>query len=154
MSGNLVHAPSDIVRNLMVDLSLGTTPSTSGSWPIYATREPNSPDSVITVFDTQGMVEGRFHVDGQVQEHYGIQIRVRDANPVDGYTKAQTIAVTLDQTAYQNTVTISSTTYTVHSVSRTGSVLALGKEVSGITGISTNRNIFTLNVVVDMRQIT
>ncbi len=146
MSGSLAHSPADIIRNLLVGLGQGTTPSASGAWPVYAAREPSSPDSVITVFDTAWVPEGRFHMGGQKQVHYGIQVRVRDANPVDGFTKIQAIAISVDETAYQNTVSIGAATYLVNAVSTTGGVLALGKDSS------TKRNIFTFDAVVDLRQ--
>jgi hypothetical protein len=147
MSGALDHSPADVVRRLLIDMSLGTLPSSSGSWPVFATMEPTTPDNAITVYDTTSTKDGRLQVSGQMQEHYGIQIRIRSANPVDGYVKASAIAVAVDETAYQNSVSISSSVYLVHALSRTGGVLALGKEVP-----DSKRNIFTINVLVDLRK--
>lgn len=147
MSGSLTHSPADIIRNLLVNLGLGTTPSAAGSWPVYAEREPDAPDSVITVYNTAGRKDGRVQVGGEVQEHHGFQVRIRAANPVTGYTKAQAIAIALDETVYQDTVTISAATYLVHAVSRVGSVLALGKETP-----TSKRNLFTINAVAALRQ--
>jgi len=147
MSGALNHSPADIVRYLLIDLSQGTLPSDSDSWPIHVAREPDTPDSVITVFDTSGRLDGRAQVSGEMLEHYGIQVRVRDTNPVEGFAKAQDIAIALDQTAYQDTITINSDTYLVHAVSRTGGILGLGKETP-----TSKRNLFTINAVVELRQ--
>ena len=155
MSGALAHSPADVVRNLLVDLGLGTTPSDAGSWPVYAAQEPNTPDSVITIYDTAGRKNGRTQVDGEVQEHHGIQIRVRDANHQDGYAKARAIAVALDeQVAAQGVVVddivgTGQTTYVVWNVSRTTDVLSLGKETP-----TSKRNLFTINAVAALRQLT
>ena len=59
MSGSLAHLPEDIVRYLLIDLSVGTLPSDVDDWPIYATQEPDKPDNVITVYGTEGNKHGR-----------------------------------------------------------------------------------------------
>jgi len=145
MTGTLTHSPADIVRSLLVDLGHGTVPSAGSTWPVFVGNEPNSPDDAITVYDTTSRMDGRTQVDGQQHEHHGVQIRIRNGNHVDGYTKARAIAVALDETAYQNTVTISSTSYTVQCVSRVGGVIALGKDTP-----NTRRNLFTINALVSV----
>ena len=147
MSGTLTHSPADVVRNLLIGLGFGTTPSDAGSWPIYVASEPNTPDSVITVFDTVGTDSGREMVLGERQEHHGIQIRIRDAEHADGYTKARVIAVALDETIVNNTSNVSSTGYTVYAITRTSDVLAIGKETP-----TSKRSIFTINALVALRQ--
>ena len=106
MSGSLVHSPADIIRTLLVDLGLGTLPEDSGSWPIYLANTPDSPDSTITVTDTASRKTGRTQFDGQIQEHHGFQVAIRDANHKDGYEKADAIKVALDETIQLDTVSI------------------------------------------------
>ena len=149
MSGSLVHSPAQIISQLLIDLSLGTAPVDEGSWPIRFSGEADSPDNVITVYDAPGIKDGRSQIDGEVQEHHGIQVRVRAGKHGVGYTKARAIAIGLDESVQLNSVTISESVYLVYAISRTSDVLALGKDHP-----TSNLNLFTLNAVVALRQIT
>lgn len=149
MSGSLVHSPADIVRRALVTLGLGTLPTASGSWPIAVSQEPDTPDEAITLYDTSGRIDGRTHVDGEIQEFPGLQVRVRSANPVTGYTKAQAIAVALDQSIRLTNVTIGANVYKIYAITRTGTVNAIGKEIE-----TSKRNLFTINAVASIRQTT
>lgn len=158
MSGSLTHSPADVIRNLIIDLGDGTAHGSGstpvGDWPVYVGQEPNSPDSLITCYDTAGETQGKTQIDGQVQERYGVQIRVRDANFHDGQKKAREIAVALDP------VTLTSVevgedagtggdTYLVMNVTRRSGPLSLGKNVT-----TSKLNLFTINVVVALQQVT
>jgi len=147
MPGALTHSPADIVRNLLINLGLGTTPSDSGSWPIYSDLEPGSPDSVITVYNSAAILHGRRMPDGETDEHHGVQIRVRDANPKSGYTKSRAIVRSLDVDVSLNTVTFDSSTYTIQSISRVSDVLSIGKESP-----TSRRNLFTINAMCSLRE--
>lgn len=147
MSGTLTHSPADVLRHLLVELGQGVLPSVGGDWPIYVGAEPNTPDSVVTLYDTAGRDDGRVMSDGERQEHHGVQIRLRDPDHQSGYLKARAVALALDQDIAQSEQTIAGTTYTVHAVSRTTDVISLGKEVP-----KSKRNLFTINVVVALRQ--
>lgn len=148
MSGALNHSPADIIRRLLVTLGKGVLPSagTTSNWPIGLV-ESDKPDNCITVYDTAGYQDGRLMVDGEQQEHPGVQIRIRSATRDVGYAKANAIAEALDKSVYDNALTIGSDEYLVHSVSRTGTVIDLGDEV----GIS-KRRLFTINAVVTLRK--
>ena len=149
MSGTLAHSPADVIRKLLVNLALGSDANAvpAEAWPVFASGEPASPDSVITVYDTAGKNDGRAMATGERSEHYGIQVRVRSAAHTAGYAKAQAIAIAFDETVTQNAVTIGSTTYLVHAVSRRGPVLNIGKETP-----TSKRSLFTLNALVSLRQ--
>ena len=148
MSGALTHSPADIVRNLLINLGLGTTPSVSGSWHIYSDLEPGTPDSVITVYNTTSVIHGRRMTDGETNEHHGILIRIRDANPKSGYTKSRAIARSLDVDVFLNTVVFDSSTYTIQSISR-NDVFSIGKERP-----TSRRNLFTINAICALRETT
>ena len=149
MPGTLTHSPADVMRWLLIDMGHGTDPATEplGLWPAYAGGEPATPDEVITVYDTAGVIDGFTMTDGEAQERHGIQIRVRSATHRRGYNKSRAIAVALDQDVYQETVTIDGTAYLVWTATRTTDVLAIGKESP-----TSKRSIFTLNALVSMRQ--
>ncbi len=149
MSGSLSHSPADIVRRLLIDLSQGTDPSDGGSWPIFTGAESDTPDNAITIYDAASILGGRTQIDGEVQEHYGFRVRVRAVSHAVGDAKARAIAIVLDETVYQDTVTIGAIQYLVQAVSRKSGVLRLGKEVPG-----SRRHLFTINAVVALRQTT
>jgi len=79
MPGTLTHSPSDIVRQLLVNLALGVDPTTdeTSDWPIYESREPDLPDDCITVYNTADKLQGRTMTDGETQGQEGIQVRIR-----------------------------------------------------------------------------
>lgn len=125
-------------------LGQGVLPSSSSQdgsdWPFYCAEEPNSPDNVVTFYDTEGRKHGRAMNDGRVEMGHGIQVRVRAGTHESGYTKANAIAIAMDE-LYQDDVTISGTTYIVYNITRVGDVLPNGKEPT------TSRRVFTINVL-------
>lgn len=147
MPGTLTHSPAEIFQQLLVDLSLGVIPPTSSDWGVYATQEPDTPDKVITCYDTTGIHQGRTMADGEVQERYGTQIRVRSPNHNAGFVKANAILIVLDQSVNYTTVTVGSTNYIVYSVSRGATINYLGKRVP-----TSKRDIFTVNVTTVLKQ--
>jgi len=146
MSGTLLHTPANILRWLLISLAQGTDPDADEDWPIYVSREPNAPDSVITIYNTTAVKQGRLMISGEVAERPGVQIRVRDPDEKSGFVKANAIAIALDGVTYGG-VTLDGTAYKVYAVSRTSGPLSIGKEDS-----PTKRNIFTLNVTAALRQ--
>jgi len=104
---------------------------------------------VISTFDTESILDGRVQIDGQTIEHFGVLVRVRSDDYQEGYVKARDIAVALDLDIEQTTTTIGSTDYLVEAVTRRGGVISLGKE-SG----RSKRDIFTVNTIVTLRQIS
>lgn len=100
MPGLLAHSPADITRYLLIDEGLGTLPTDSSSWPVFVGVEADTPDNVITVFDTTSRLDGRTHNEGEVAERQGIQVRVRARDHATAYAKAQAITIALDQDVY------------------------------------------------------
>lgn len=149
----LTNSPADVVRYALIAGGLGTLPLSEGLWPIFAWQEPDQPDDVVTVYDTSGVVQGRSHNDGQVLEHYGVQIRVRTSIPKNGNTKIRAILEFLDRTINQTVVNVPYDTgtgysvYCIHAVSRSGTILSLGKDTP-----TTKRTLFTVNVSVSLSQ--
>ena len=148
MSGSLSHSQAKVVQYLLFDLSAASCsdPRDNTSWPVFAHNEPNSPDNCVTVYDTQGVHQGKTQFDGEVQERHGIQIRVRAMNGATGRAKARQIAVALDPLK-QKTVSVEAEgTYVICSFTRTSDVISLGKEPG------TDRSIFTVNFTLGLRQ--
>ncbi len=146
MPGTLTHSPADVIRQLLEDLGETTAPGSDLDWESFTSLEPDKPDKSVTVFDTEGVQNGRENIEGTRQEHHGIQVRVRSPGYGDGYTKARSIAVVLDESIDKNVVTISSTSYTVWAVTRTSDVIPLGKAPES------KRSLFTINAIVALIQ--
>lgn len=147
MPGVLNHSPADILSTVLVALSLGTDPTLGGAWPVFVAHEPNEPDNCITVFNSVGRTAGRTMFDGEVQEHHGFQVRIRSRDHLVGYTQARLIATTMDTTLYDNMAAVGASSYLVHSTSRNGDVIALGKEPNS------KRELFVINAVASLRQL-
>ena len=146
---NLTHDPADIIRYLLISKSLGTLPTANGYWPVYTAVEQESPDNMITTYNTTGKVQGRLQKTGAYVEKPGIQVRVRAATHQLGYAKGKTIESTLDTDVYQDTVTIGGSVYEVHAVSRSANLIFAGRDSS-----SSKRFIFTLNLTATIRQLS
>jgi hypothetical protein len=143
--GNLDHSPAAVLRQLLIDIGVGTS---QGTWPIKVDNEPDAPDDCITVYNTSGGIDGRNQISGEGLEHPGVQVRVRSSNPTTGWQKIKAIAVVLDQSIHLDAVTIDSSSYIVYAVTRAGSPLSIGSDVS-----KTKRRLFTLNAKMALRQV-
>lgn len=145
---SLDHSPADILRWALIDLGLGLEPPTN-PWPIYASSEPDVPDNCITVYDTIGIDDGRIMFDGNLQQHQGVQVRIRSKDHAVGWTKAAVIRSNLAREVYDASIIIDSASYLLHSVNRISNVIALGKEIP-----TSKRSIFVINAIVSVKQLT
>lgn len=132
MANTILHTPAEILRAALVLKGLGVAPAsgTTSNWPCYFDAEPDSPDGVITVYDTTGIVHGRAQVTGKVLEHYGVQIRVRAKTANECFVKIDEVRKTLsdEATFSQVTVTVGGTTYNIPSMGDIGNIIPLGKD--------------------------
>lgn len=153
MAGTLEHSPADIVRYALIAHGLGFLHTGTGlpvDWTVFCDVEPDRPDNVITVYNTIGRKHGRTNPDRLVQEHEGIQIRIRSRTPKLGYNKAREIAIELDTQVYQEQVIIGSSVYCLHSFNRIGQIIALPKD----TTTPSRRIVHTFNGLTSIRQNT
>lgn len=136
----LDHLPSDIIRELLYDLGLGDLYD-SEDWPIFVENHPNTPDQLICVYNTTGILNDCTSF-GDYSEHYGIQIKLRSTTETVGFYKANDISRTLDALT-RTVVTLEGKDYLVHCCDRKGSVIPLGPEPG-----DQHRLLFTVNYVV------
>jgi hypothetical protein len=129
MSVILLHSPGDIIRRIMIALSLGTDPSASLAWPIYAPVEAANPDNIIAVTSTAGRDLGRDMVTSSRLEMFGVQVLVRASTEAVGYLKASAVADALDSLSW-DTVTLDGTAYTVKHLIRSSGPISLGYEAN------------------------
>lgn len=144
----LEHSPADILRRVLIDLGHGADPPTA-PWPIYAAGMPDVSDNCMAIFDTEGRDGGRSQIDGERVQHRGFQVQLRAATHSDGFSKAEAVAIALDEEIYATSVTIDGVTYCVHSVTRTSGPLALGKEAP-----KSQRSLFTINGLMMVKNIS
>jgi hypothetical protein len=137
----MIDSPADIVRKWLTDAAIADS-----DWPIYTARMPDKPDNALTVYDTAGLLEPRFHNTGERVEHYGCQIKVRHIDYGPGFTKARAIADALDA-LYNQSVTWNTTNYIIRVATRTSPVLTLGPEKDG-----TLREQFTVNATLTIAE--
>lgn len=120
------HLPSQILRQLLIDESIGTD---SGDWSTYENLLPDGvgvPVNAIALMDNAGTDDGRTS-DGNRIEHPGIQVLVRSTDYDEGYSKLRAIGNLFDTLSYSS-VTVASTNYVVEAITRTGNLLTLGEE--------------------------
>jgi hypothetical protein len=152
----LANSPADVVRYVLIALGLGTLPPANpveGTWPISANQELNSPDGVVVIYDTTGNKDARSMIDGEVTEHPGIQIRVREDTDLAAQTQAELIKVAVDQqVAGYNVQILNGLTNVVHNftvmnISRSGNPIQVGNESP-----TSRRRLYTINATVTVVQ--
>lgn len=146
----LLHSPADIVRGVLIDLGAASSPDISPrtAWPAFSGKEPDSPDEVITLYDTQGFSDGRFMIDGELFSHPGIQLRVRSKDTPRGYSKASQLRSALAGILNAE-LTIGANSYVLHCVAKISDVIALGDESP-----QSKRQLFTVNAVASVRRVS
>jgi len=140
---DLLHSPADIVRQLLVDIGTASLPTSNTYWPASTDQELDSPDDTITLYDTVGRIDGVTQPDGEIDEHYGFQIRLRSSQHTTGYRKLLGIRKYLAANVQNVTVNVDGTSYRVWSVTNLSSVNRLGKDLA-----NSRRRLFTLNGTV------
>lgn len=154
MPGSLNHSPAEIVQTLLIDLGYGVSQGNL-PWPVFVANEPETPDNCVTVYDTVGRQHGRTFPDGERQEHHGIQVRIRAALHEIGYRKARQVAVALDEEVYRDEVTVDTSEYRVHSITRVSDIVPLPKPMNtGKIPLTDEwRAVFVINALVSLRLI-
>lgn len=150
----LNHNPAIIFRQLLVDLGVGSDPPSSGSpslntWYLHANKNVNEPDQILVVHHTPDIKSGRVMNTGKVDLQYGIQVYGRHKSNATLSAKMESLVTVLDETIYQNTVTVDSTQYLVHAFSNRGPILDIGEEEG-----KTKRNQMTVNGTITIRVLT
>lgn len=118
--------PADVVRQVLIDLGLGTEPGTA-PWPVYAKKEPSMPDDTVTVYNGPGTDDGRvMHGEGQGLFTFIIRIRASDGD--EGWSKAADILAAMETQVYRMNVEVDGQCMCVHSFSNISNVVDIGYE--------------------------
>jgi hypothetical protein len=142
MTTPLANTPADIVRQLLLD---------DGFSSVYALVLPPTPDICTTVFNTTDVIDART-MRGNLNIHFGIQIRVRDDSADDGAARAAEIQRWMAEDVLNAVVTggvrLLTNSYKVYNFAKIGPVLKLGMDVG-----NDKRFNFTINALVVIRPI-
>lgn len=122
MAGQLSQSPADVIRRLIVRFGLGVMPDGASQWQVGCGKELGFPDETITTYDTAGKDHGSTGPDGELQEHYGVSIRVRSANPQEGYAKASYLSKVLHEGVRNLVFVVGASAYLIDSVTRVGTI--------------------------------
>lgn len=147
----LNHSPEDILQQLLIDLSLASAVGTDDEWPVYSGNMPDTEDEddeSIMTRNTAGIRSRRFHVDGSVDERFGLQVMVRSGT-TNAYLKALEISRALlrKSTVYRREVEVDLSTYRIHAISQSGPVNDLGYQRG------TKRRLASLNLLMSVELI-
>ncbi|MEM3120687.1 MAG: hypothetical protein QXZ57_07215 [Nitrososphaerota archaeon] len=151
MTTQLLNSPAEILCRALVDTGAVTEAGAGGSWPCHYAEEPDgpgTPDDVVTLYDTQGRIDGYDQHFGGVFEHHGFQVKVRSNTIRKGWRKADQLLQTLARDIYLKQVNIESSSYLIHSIGDVGPILSLGKEPN------TARRVWTINGTITIRLLT
>jgi len=151
-TGKIVDPVSMIIRDILISNSIGvaaaTTGGTSGSssdWPIFIINTPDTPDNILTIFDTAGTKHGRLMFGGKTLMNPGIQVQVRSNSYLFGWQKSNAVLASLSEEVLNETVVIGGNTYKVAAISITSGPLPLGKQPP-----ESKRYLFTVNGTVSL----
>ena len=126
----LSDTPSLILRTYLIEQGLFTLPSSDSTWPLYHSHLPdgkNVADNAAGIFDRAPILDGRLMTGGEVIQHYGIHIKIRNKDYETGWLKGKAILDNFDDVA-KTTVTVGSNTYTVWAISAKSGVVYEGVE--------------------------
>jgi hypothetical protein len=147
MTGLLHHTPAQILQQLLIDLGVATDVSDDEAWPVYFGLQPETPDDSICTYDTTGVLGGRDQISGEMQEHYGVQIRVRSEGVNDGVIKALELCSQLDTNVKRESVVLGASYYLVWAVTRTSTINSLG------TDGTSRRRLWTINALMSITPV-
>ena len=150
MPETLLTSPADILAQYIIAQGIAdmTNPSAGNDWPLYTSYMPDG-DTIKTdigvMYDTPGFKDGRL-MEGLTIQKYGVQLKTRSQKHIEGWSKAELIAATLDDVD-GGAITIDSITYEIQNVSRQGPVIPLGVEKG-----TTNRRLFAVNFLLTIKR--
>jgi hypothetical protein len=139
------HSPSQILQRLVINSGNANEPGL-GPWPLSYSQMPSSPSNFLTLYDTQGVPDGRLMPTGKKIIHPGLQLRVRATTHQISFLKANGLAQYFD-TVLRASVVLGAKTYRVQNISRTGDPISLGQEEG------TTRILFTVNMIATILEL-
>lgn len=147
MPNALQHSPARVLQELLISIGAASRWGDNQAWPVFATKEPDAPDNVLTTYNTSPVVHGSSQVDGETWQSYGFQVRIRANDPDEAWAVAAEVQRALDQDVYRHAVTVEGSSYCVHSCNGT-SVMDLNDNTP-----RDKRSLYTVNGTMDVRAL-
>ncbi len=111
--------PSSIICDYLIETAaLFTTPSDNDTWPIYDGSMPDgnaTPNQCAAVLNTTGVMEGK-DMQGNLDQRYGIQIRIRSMSEATGYAKAKEVEDEFRSVTFQDVTVVSGETWRIYNL--------------------------------------
>lgn len=147
------HSPAHILRTALIQAGVGVATETLNPgavpvWPLSIGHLPKTPDNAMCVYDTTGKPDGRLMGTGETIQHPGFQIRVRSNSYQAAWSKISELQGTLNALV-RRSVMIDGVSYSILSVTQTGSPLSLGQDAD-----AARRDQLTLNGTLTIKEIS
>jgi hypothetical protein len=143
---SLTHEPSKVLKQYMLQEGLFVAPY-AGDWPMWNSHLPEEVDDAAVVYDNPPQLDGRLMGDGEVLQHMGVNILLRNVDYSVGWLKLAAVMVVLSQVVNESVV-VESTTYLLKSVTNVSGVIALGQEKG-----TKRRNLFEMNLLLSLDEV-
>jgi len=154
------HAPSSIIKQLLLDNALGVEPSAVGvtgtltvsecnAWPIYISHTPDGndiEDNALTIFDTASVKDGRLMTGSNIL-HQGVQVLVRANNYTLGWQRSK-LLFDLFESVLRNQVLLDACIYTIQSINITSPILPIGIAEDD----TKRRDLFSINILLTINE--
>lgn len=123
----MTQPPARILQQYLEDAGFISAQEDDGDWPGFVSFMPDKVIDLVAVYDTQGLLDGRYMTDGVYVEHPGVQIRVRSKTYLTGWRKAKELQNAL-AAIEQEQVTIDDEIYTIHNATVTAPIAVMGQD--------------------------
>lgn len=145
MSGILTHTPAYILRTRIINDGKGTVADENRAWPVYVDGDPNLPDNLIIVRDTSNRDAGYNQYLKEMQEQYGVQVRIRAKSIPVGFPKYNALLVAIER-YINDTIIVDGITYSFSSY-------VVSDMFAGREQAVSRRPIWTINAMLVIRQM-
>jgi len=143
---SLLNPPSVVLAEYLRQESLMTDPADKTDWPLYISYMPDVKTKIGSIYDTTNLKLGR-HMNGEVIQEYGIQIKICSDVFNDGWAKIEALSLRLDIIKNEG-ISVNSEEYVIRFVSRSGPPIYIGVEDG-----TKKRKLFVLNCLINLCRI-
>lgn len=144
-----VTTPAAILAAYLINyIAIFTDPDDDAAWPLYINGLPDglgTANEAAAVFDTIGLYNGKT-MHGTLNQHFGIQIRIRAMSDNDVYVKADAIEAALANVHSINVIGESSETFRINNISQATPIIRLGPDEQ-------RRMLCTLNYLLSTTEV-
>lgn len=139
------YTPSQVVAQLLRDLSIATDPKVGGKWPSVAMGMPDDPNELIAITNNSTPSQGRIQRSGETITKPGIQVRVRSDNANNAQEVMSAIYNAFDGLKRRGVI-VKEMRYLILAIHNQHSPVDTGKD-------ERKRNVFSLNCLMSVREV-